>query len=140
MTNRITLLGIALAGSQFLFCGFAAASDSSLQLHGGVVRTGQAAHAPKPAIAPEEEKFLSLLEKNVASGGPPKDGIPAVEKPQYTSAAEADKWLASDDVVFGIDYKGLVAAYPQRILVAARRLCALGSTSTVPTNSRRAPL
>lgn len=117
MLNRIALLGIALAGSQFLFFGFAAASDSASQPYGGFVRTGEAAHAQRPAIAPEEDKFLSLLEKNVASGGPPKDGIPAVDKPQYTSAAEADKWLVPEDIVFGIEYKGVVAAYPQRILV-----------------------
>ena len=73
--------------------------------------------AQTPARAPEEEKFLSLLEKNVTSGGPPKDGIPAIEKPQYTSAAEADKWLLPEDVVFGIEYQGFVSAYPQRILV-----------------------
>ena len=70
-----------------------------------------------PALSADEDSFLSLLQKNVASGGPPKDGIPAIEKPQYTSAAEADKWLVAEDVVFGVDYRGLVAAYPQRILV-----------------------
>jgi hypothetical protein len=70
-----------------------------------------------PALPADEESFLSLLQKNVASGGPPKDGIPAIEKPQYTSAAEADKWLVPEDVVFGVDYGGLIAAYPQRILV-----------------------
>jgi hypothetical protein len=69
------------------------------------------------APAAHDDAFLSLLEKHVASGGPPKDGIPAIDKPQYTSAPEADKWLAPDDVVFGVDYKGLVAAFPQRILV-----------------------
>ncbi len=47
---------------------------------------------------------------------PPKDGIPTIEKPQYTSAAEADKWLLPEVVVFGIEYAGLVAAYPQWIL------------------------
>jgi len=73
--------------------------------------------AQTPARAPEEEKSLSLLEKNVNSGGPPKDGIPAIDKPQYTSAAEAEKWLLPEDVVFGIEYKGFVSAYPQRILV-----------------------
>lgn len=78
--------------------------------------TGAAQKAP-PALSPDEDSFLSLLQKNVASGGPPKDGIPAIEKPQYTSAAEADKWLVPEDVVFGVEYGGLVAAYPQRILV-----------------------
>jgi hypothetical protein len=76
-----------------------------------------AADKPGAAPSPDEEKFLSLLEKNVASGGPPKDGIPAIDKPQYTNAAEADHWLLADDVVFGINYQGLLAAYPQRILV-----------------------
>jgi hypothetical protein len=78
--------------------------------------TGAAQKAP-PALSADEDSFLSLLQKNVASGGPPKDGIPAIEKPQYTTAAEADKWLVAEDVVFGVDHAGLVAAYPQRILV-----------------------
>jgi hypothetical protein len=76
-----------------------------------------AAQKAGPALSQDEEKFLSLLQKNVASGGPPKDGIPAIEKPQYTSAAEADQWLSPADVVFGVNHAGLVAAYPQRILV-----------------------
>lgn len=76
-----------------------------------------AAQKAAPALSPDEEKFLSLLQENVASGGPPKDGIPAIEKPQYTGAAEADQWLSPDDVVFGVNHAGLVAAYPQRILV-----------------------
>lgn len=76
-----------------------------------------AAQKAGPALPPEEDKFLSLLQENVAAGGPPKDGIPAIEKPQYTTAAEADKWLVPEDVVFGVDYAGLLVAYPQRILV-----------------------
>jgi hypothetical protein len=75
---------------------------------------GQVAPA---ALSPEQARFLSLLQENIASGGPPKDGIPAIEKPQYTGAAEADRWLSPEDVVFGIDHAGVVAAYPQRILV-----------------------
>src|SRR5918999_6051713 len=76
-----------------------------------------AAQKAAAALSPDEDRFLSLLQKNVASGGPPKDGIPAIEKPQYTSAAEADKWLVPEDVVFGVNHGGLVVAYPQRILV-----------------------
>jgi hypothetical protein len=118
MMTKIALTAITLAGSYFSWSYVASEHKLFWQLHSGSVRTAQAApQAPRPVLAPEEEKFLSLLEKNVASGGPPKDGIPAVDKPQYTSAAEADKWLVAEDVVFGVDYKGLVAAYPQRILV-----------------------
>ncbi|MBI2012025.1 DUF3179 domain-containing protein [Candidatus Daviesbacteria bacterium] len=71
----------------------------------------------KPTLSQDEDRFLNLLEQNAVSGGPPKDGIPAIDKPQYTTAAEADSWLLPNDVVFGIDYQGFVAAYPQRILV-----------------------
>lgn len=117
MMNRIALIGMALAGAQVVFSGIAAAADSASPRHGAVARTGQAAHAPKGGIAPDKDRFLTLLEKNVAAGGPPKDGIPAVDRPQYTSAAEANRWLVPEDVVFGIEYQGLVAAYPQRILV-----------------------
>lgn len=98
MLRTIALVGMLLAGSQWV-PGSAAAQKAG------------------PALSPDEEKFLSLLQKNVASGGPPKDGIPAIDKPQYQSVAEADHWLLPEDVVFGVDYAGLVAAYPQRILV-----------------------
>ena len=65
----------------------------------------------------EDDQFYEFLEKNVLSGGPGKDGIPAVAAPEYTSAQEGDGWLLPEDIVFGIEYEGLLAAYPQRILV-----------------------
>lgn len=98
MVRTLVLVAMLLADSQWL-CGMADAQETA------------------PSLSSDEAGFLALLRKNIASGGPPKDGIPAIEKPQYTSAAEADKWLLPEDVVFGIEYAGLVAAYPQRILV-----------------------
>lgn len=71
----------------------------------------------QPTLSKNEDEFLRILEQNAISGGPSKDGIPAVEKPQYTSSSEADQWLRSNDVVFGVDYQGFIAAYPLRILV-----------------------
>lgn len=44
-----------------------------------------------------------------------KDCIPSIDKPQFESANQAT-WLRSDDTVFAINYKGVVRAYPQRIL------------------------
>ncbi|MBI4114486.1 MAG: DUF3179 domain-containing protein [Candidatus Niyogibacteria bacterium] len=70
-----------------------------------------------PLISQDRDVYFSLLEKSAISGGPPKDGIPSIDEPIYTSAEEADEWLLSQDIVFGIDYKGLTAAYPQRIVV-----------------------
>jgi hypothetical protein len=99
ITRRIALIGMVLAAASPLFPKTVAA---------------QKTQAP---LSQEEEELLSLLQKNVASGGPPKDGIPAIDRPQYSSAAEADKWLLPEDIVFGVGYASLVAAYPQRILV-----------------------
>lgn len=70
-----------------------------------------------PTVSKEEDDFLRILEQNAVSGGPGKDGIPAIEKPQYTTASEGNKWLQPNDIVFGVDYSDFVAAYPQRILV-----------------------
>lgn len=71
----------------------------------------------RPTLSQGEKEYFSILESNAVSGGPPKDGIPSIDKPKYTSAAEADEWLFPNDVVFGVEYEGFIAAYPQRILV-----------------------
>lgn len=60
---------------------------------------------------------LAVFADNAVSGGPPKDGIPAIDNPQFISAAEADKWLDANDVVFGVVHNEIVKAYPQKILV-----------------------
>jgi hypothetical protein len=66
-----------------------------------------------------EAKAWSLEDftQNIQSGGPPKDGIPPIDRPKYVSAAEAEKFLKSDDIVFGLVYQAVVRAYPQKILV-----------------------
>jgi hypothetical protein len=55
--------------------------------------------------------------RNIQSGGPPKDGIPPIDKPKYIPAAEAEKFLKPNDIVFGLAYQGVLKAYPQKILV-----------------------
>ena len=78
-----------------------------------VIKPKQAQVTEQELSLPEEE-YLAFIDKNMVSGGPPKDGIPAIDKPRYVTAEEAE--LAPDDLVFGIDYKGVVKAYPQNIL------------------------
>jgi hypothetical protein len=56
------------------------------------------------------------LRSAARSGGPSKDGIPAIDDPSFVSAEEAT-FLNPDDVVFGIAREGSVKAYPQQILV-----------------------
>ena len=52
----------------------------------------------------------------ILSGGPPRDGIPSVDDPQYVSVAEADIWLDPREPVAVIEFEGLVRAYPIQIL------------------------
>ncbi|WP_435151988.1 DUF3179 domain-containing (seleno)protein [Haladaptatus sp. DFWS20] len=57
------------------------------------------------------------LRQEVVSGGPPKDGIPSIDEPNFSSATEANRRLREDSIVFGVVRDTEVKAYPQRILV-----------------------
>jgi hypothetical protein len=58
------------------------------------------------AIVPQDE---------ILSGGPPKDGIPAIMQPNFLEPAKAD-FLKSEDQVIGLDIGGQAKAYPIKIL------------------------
>ncbi|WP_079202054.1 DUF3179 domain-containing protein [Pseudomonas sp. CC6-YY-74] len=74
------------------------------------------------AVPPEgPARLLSASHEEYAnamlSGGPGKDGIPAIDSPRFTDAASADSFLDPQDIVFGVYHQGQARAYPQRILV-----------------------
>jgi hypothetical protein len=52
----------------------------------------------------------------IVSGGPPKDGIPSIDNPKFTAAAEDNK-LAAKEAVIGLEVNGDARAYPLRILI-----------------------
>ena len=58
------------------------------------------------AIVPQEE---------ILSGGPLKDGIPAILEPKFVSGAKV-AFLSPGDQVIGIEVGGQARAYPIRIL------------------------
>jgi hypothetical protein len=51
----------------------------------------------------------------ILSGGPPKDGIPALLEPKFVRAGDAD-YLETDDQVIGVLINGKARAYPIKIL------------------------
>lgn len=51
------------------------------------------------------------------SGGPPPDGIPAIEEPSFNEAGDPPTHLDADDPVFGVVMNGEAKAYPQYNLV-----------------------
>ncbi len=53
--------------------------------------------------------------RKIKSGGPPRDGIPALFAPKFIAADDASH-IDADDRVLGIAYKGVIKAYPIKIL------------------------
>ena len=53
----------------------------------------------------------------IMSGGPPKDGIPAVDRPEFVSVSAADEWLKPKEPVILFAHDGDVRAYPMQILI-----------------------
>src|SRR5438128_6605927 len=60
------------------------------------------------ALVPVEE---------IVSGGPPPDGIPAIDRPAFVSPAAAAAWLAAREPVLALEVKGDARAYPLQILM-----------------------
>ncbi len=53
--------------------------------------------------------------REILRGGPPRDGIPSIDRPRFVAAGAVD-FLADDDRVVGLDVAGGTRAYPIRIL------------------------
>jgi len=53
----------------------------------------------------------------ILSGGPPKDGIPAIDDPQFVSVNEADEWLEDLEPVTLYEADGETRIYPLQILI-----------------------
>ncbi|MCC5858569.1 MAG: DUF3179 domain-containing protein [Ectothiorhodospiraceae bacterium] len=87
-------LAVALAGSATTYAETMPLHDKPLLTH-----------------APERYWEESL------SGGPPKDGIPSIDAPDWWTAERADTFLSPHDRVIGVFRNGEARAYPQRILV-----------------------
>lgn len=54
---------------------------------------------------------------DIISGGPPKDGIPAIEDPSFVSLREARKWIEEEESVFLLEAGGETKIYPVQILM-----------------------
>jgi hypothetical protein len=79
-------------------------------------RHGENGSAPAAPVVPAKSPSLEALADAVTSGGPGKDGIPPIDRPQFVAANEAG-FLGNDEPVFGLAYRGEVRAYPQLVLV-----------------------
>jgi hypothetical protein len=90
--------------------------DDELERRGGVVGLGEASPPPPDAEQWETDFTRQLVPlTEFQSGGPPKDGIPAIDEPRYTRADEID-FLEGREPVIQITIDGESRAYPLRIL------------------------
>ncbi|MEE8232411.1 MAG: DUF3179 domain-containing protein [Thermoplasmata archaeon] len=103
-------LALGLGGAAFV-AGLAGPPLASRLLAGGTGGGGTGTQPTGPCA-----EFASF-QSNIRGGGPPKDGIPPIDNPQFMSAEAADDFLRPTDIVFGLDSGGVQRAYPQRILV-----------------------
>jgi hypothetical protein len=53
----------------------------------------------------------------IVSGGPPKDGIPPIDRPTFVSVAQADRWLEGREPVVVVEIEDQVRIYPIQILM-----------------------
>lgn len=86
----------------------------------------QPAFTSLPAESPPrgaESEFTTDFSKHsipyseVLSGGPPKDGIPSIDAPNFQSTSEADEWLDDREPVVLVQVNDEVKAYPIQILM-----------------------
>ena len=53
----------------------------------------------------------------IRGGGPPKDGIPSIDDPNFVTVAEADEWIQDNELVLGFIHDDVKRVYPLQILV-----------------------
>ncbi len=54
---------------------------------------------------------------DIIPGGPPPDGIPAIDRPVFVAPAQADAWLTPKEPVLALEIAGDARAYPLQILM-----------------------
>ena len=73
--------------------------------------TVSALQNPSDGALPEPEIDPNLL----LSGGPPPDGIPAIDQPTFERAGDVS-WLTAEEPIVALDFNGEQRAYPVQIL------------------------
>ncbi len=58
----------------------------------------------------------TISSDELLSGGPPRDGIPSIDFPQFVTLGEAEEWLADNEPVVAVNLNGDARAYPLQIL------------------------
>ena len=91
----------------FLTAGFFVAS----------VAAQSAGFLPKGEFPKTDFDNRSVELNTILSGGPPKDGIPSIDKPEFSSASDVQEWLGAEEPVVAFVSGDDARAYPLQILI-----------------------
>ncbi len=85
-------------------------------------RASEASGQEHPAVAGRDAWITDFARhtvplEEIISGGPPKDGIPSIDRPSFVSVREADDWLEDREPVAVVRVNGVTKAYPLSILI-----------------------
>jgi len=94
------------------------------------VSTGTTDATPEASLSPDPDRLrvstsgwktdftkASVDLAEFLGGGPPKDGIPAIEEPRYESIPDARSWLEDRSPVISLTVGGDARAYPLAVLM-----------------------
>lgn len=103
---------VALAGAILLLASFPAQHSVDAQGNDCAPRTIRTAQWPLTDFCNSAVDFDEII-----SGGPPKDGIPAVDRPIMETVEDASEWLNERSPVIVVQIDDDVRAYPLAILM-----------------------
>lgn len=72
---------------------------------------------PKGEFPKTDFDNRSVELNTILSGGPPKDGIPSIDKPDFSTASEVQEWLGAEEPVVAFVSGDDARAYPLQILI-----------------------
>jgi hypothetical protein len=112
-TRRIAALVVGLIVAVTLVSGCASQSPEAVETPEPAPTADLSAEIQE---LPDGTRYVVHPDK-LQSGGPPPDGIPSIDKPEYVSVTEADAWIQDNELVLALEYDGVTRAYPLQILV-----------------------
>ena len=67
---------------------------------------------------PNTDFSKTIIElSSLVSGGPPRDGIPAIDHPRFISVEESSEWIADREPVIVLVVNEEARAYPLQIMI-----------------------
>ncbi|RME92604.1 MAG: DUF3179 domain-containing protein [Verrucomicrobia bacterium] len=83
----------------------------------GCLLTAVLAHAAEGRLNGFDVANALIPVEAIRRGGPPRDGIPAIDRPRFQPASQPAPWMEDDDLLLSVTVGDETRGYPLRILV-----------------------